>query len=134
MTTPVCQSDTDINKVVGENNCGIQPDKLLLSCIVQYRGNERPVMDWKRVGGGNTDGFVLPPTVQSDRVMYNISLSGDSVVNRSSYECFASRGSSTKSSCRLGDMTVISNSKKCNFIFLLNVFKQTVTNTIAVAE
>lgn len=116
VTTPVCQSDTDINKIVGENNCGIPPDKLLLSCIVQYSGNEPPVLNWKSAGEGNKDGVVLPPTVQSDRVMQNIGLFGDSLVNRSSYECFASRGSSPKSSCRLGDMTIISKCRKFKFI------------------
>lgn len=117
VTTPVCQSDTDINKIVGENNCGIPPDRLLFTCIVQYEGNEPPVLNWNSVGGGNTNGVVLPPTVQSGRVMRNISLSGDSLVNRSSYECFATRRSSPRPSCRLGDMTIISKCRKCKSIF-----------------
>lgn len=107
---PVCTSATDLTKVVGTNNCGIKSDQLLLSCIVQYKGNEPPVMKWRKTGEQTTiDSPIAPAKPSSDRIIYNVTMDGSSVVNGSGFECFASRAAAAaKTRCLTTNATVIS--------------------------
>lgn len=107
---PVCTSATDLTKVVGENNCDIKPDQLLLSCIVQYKGNEPPVMKWRKLGEQTTIDSRIPSTKLSDKIIYNITMDGVSVGNGSAFECFATRAAAF-TGCRTKNAIIISNSK-----------------------
>lgn len=113
--TPVCTSATDLTKVVGTNNCGIKSDQLLLSCIVQYKGNEPPVMKWRKTGEQTTiDSPIAPAKPSSDRIIYNVTMDGSSVVNGSAFECFASRAAAAaKTRCLTTNATVISRVVLC---------------------
>ena len=48
---PSCQSNIDLTDVIGENDCGIDPDQILLQCSVVYTGNFAPVLRWQNSGG-----------------------------------------------------------------------------------
>jgi hypothetical protein len=41
-SAPSCRSNIDLADVIGENDCGIEPDLLLLRCTVAYSGNFPP--------------------------------------------------------------------------------------------
>lgn|SRR6218665_2328213 len=47
---PVCRSDTKEHRIIGPNDCNIEPEDVLLSCSATYSGDIPPILKWTRSG------------------------------------------------------------------------------------
>jgi hypothetical protein len=52
---PTCQSNSNPTEILTDNNCGLEPDNIHLSCATSYYGNVAPGMSWV-----DLDGKTLP--------------------------------------------------------------------------
>src|SRR6218665_3550867 len=50
---PACRSDTKETRVVGPNDCNIDPEAVRLSCGATYNGNIPPILKWTRLGNSS---------------------------------------------------------------------------------
>ena len=46
-TRPECQPNIDLDHVLVENDCRIDPDRIELTCSVEYNGNRPPTLEWR---------------------------------------------------------------------------------------
>lgn len=45
-TAPVCESNSNVDELIGPNSCAIKPTIVQLSCSVKYIGNQVPELQW----------------------------------------------------------------------------------------
>jgi len=89
----VCQSDNDLNAVVGPTECAklIAPDQLQLSCSVTYSGNFAPRMEWRKMEwrkvGSELQSNETKCGVRGNRVMCNATMEANLNINGSVYIC-----------------------------------------------
>lgn len=105
---PVCEPHLDTHEIIGPNTCGIEPNHLILSCTVKYKGNEAPIMTWLRVGDKTTisDG-VTHEIMDNNRVVYNLTIKGNSnVKDGDSYFCNTTRSVTESVGCDSGKIKV----------------------------
>lgn len=66
----VCQESIDPDGVVGDNDCGLEPDNIVFRCILRYSGNIFPVLKWRKTRGD----LVTPKTVTMDRIEHQVTV------------------------------------------------------------
>ena len=80
------------DEIIGPNICGIKPS-FIISCTVDYNGNEAPMMEWRRVSDNRpVNKGVTFETIDNKRVVYNLTIDGKyNVKNGDSYLCSTTR-------------------------------------------
>ena len=47
ISKPTCESNSNLADVLVDNDCGLKPDSLELTCNICYLGNMPPVLEWR---------------------------------------------------------------------------------------
>src|SRR6218665_1198321 len=105
-TNPVCEPHLVTHEIIRRNTCGIEPTQVILSCSVDYNGNEAPVMEW-RTSSDNTSisEGVTHATIGNQRVVYNLTIKGNSTVkDGDSFFCSTTRSATSNDGCRSGEI------------------------------
>src|SRR6218665_2309852 len=96
---PVCRSNKELDEVVGQNTCGIEPDIVELECSVKYRGNIPPQMEWSKIGQNISTPFPVSVVTSNNRFVSTLKLIGDIALSNSSYVCGTKRTSVATYNC-----------------------------------
>src|SRR6218665_2940965 len=105
----MCQSNINAQKVIGPNSCDIQPDQLGLTCMVQYLGNEAPILQWRLNETNKPITNGVTRDTSGNRVTYNLTMTTEQISNGSYYVCQTTR-STSKISCNSGKIKVVGSS------------------------
>src|SRR5688572_30817759 len=88
---PICQSNIELDEVIGQNTCNIEPDEVELECSVTYHGNIPPQMEWKKVGENSSTQLEVSVVTSRNHFVSTLKLKGDIALNNSSYVCETKR-------------------------------------------
>lgn len=105
---PVCEPQFNTHEIIGSNSCGIKPNQLIISCTVNYNGNEVPLLEWRRasdnisVREGVTNG-----TKDNNRMVYNLTINENSTaMDVDYYLCSTTRSTTSNGGCKSGKIEV----------------------------
>ena len=86
---PTCRSDMKETRVVGPNDCNIDPEAVRLSCSATYNGNIPPILKWTRLGDSSPLSMDRTTCKNStNRVDCNLTITADHLLlNGLSYVC-----------------------------------------------
>lgn len=117
---PVCQSNIKANGMVGPNSCGLEPEELLLSCLVLYHGSQPPIMIWKTAGTESPITKWTFQNVSDDRVIYYLKMGVNSRMDGLSYRCQTTRSASAQYYCTSETVKVIGSEYHQSCLYTLN--------------
>ena len=107
-TSPVCEPHLVTHEIIGPNICGIEPSELIISCTVDYKGNEAPKMEWRRVSDNiSVSEGVSHAIIDNKRVVYNLTINENSTVkDGDSFFCSTTRSATSNDGCKSGVLKV----------------------------
>ena len=88
---PICRSNIELDEVIGQNGCNIEPDQVELECSVTYHGHISPQMEWKKVGENSSLSSGVSVVTFGNLYVSTLTLKGDISLNNSSYVCATKR-------------------------------------------
>lgn len=103
---PICQSSKMTNTVIGPNSCGIEPDNLVLTCTVQYHGNEVPILEWRNLVSNDTISKGITRGSNDTYVTLSLTMTVDNSIDDTSYLCQTIISTPDPYSCQIGPIVV----------------------------
>src|SRR6218665_3635501 len=107
VTDPICRSNKELGEVIGQNGCNIEPDDVELECIVAYRGNIPPQMEWRKVGENSSEPLVASKVTSGNHFVSALKLKGDIALNNSSFVCETRRTTQEPNKCTSQVMKIV---------------------------
>lgn len=97
--------------MIGPNSCGIDADKLVLSCSVSHHGNILPAMEWRKVEGNSAITEGVNFATIDNTTTWNLTMRGDLSMDHMSYLCQATRATAgSQMSCRSDPVKILCKS------------------------
>src|SRR6218665_3911930 len=105
-TNPVCEPHLVTHEIIRRNTCGIEPTQVILSCSVDFKGNEAPVMKWRNFSDNTSiSEGVTHATIGNQRVVYYLTISENSTVrDGESFVCSTTRSAASTVGCKSGQI------------------------------
>lgn len=96
---PICRSNKELDEIIGQNDCNIEPDDVELECRVAYHGNIPPRMEWKKFGEDSSASLEISVASSRNYFVSRLKLNGDITLNNSCYVCEAHRSTGEPIKC-----------------------------------
>lgn len=95
-----CETNINPDGFIGPNSCGLQADKIQLSCGVNYHGNIHPALDWTNDGQNSGVSGSKPLCNNSDtRVTCSMAMDAEINMDGSTFVCQTTRASQDQYRC-----------------------------------
>ena len=100
---PRCESNVNPDGVIGQNDCGIEPDEIQLTCkVTSSHGNIPPTLEWKKSGDESSSSLVV-----CERSTYcNLTVKADLTFNSKSFVCQTTKARRQQYGCSIGPIKV----------------------------